>query len=368
MRKLLIVNIAKSPGLYQHILGFDEVLKYISEGSCGLFRDQMIRVNSMFDIFYHGRNRDSLFIFAPHYLTPFYAFFARIRGIQVFHWLHEPTPLQFLASNLDNHSKWSILKILFLSLIYNPLSILLATDVVVCSKYAVSSLQCSLLGFFVACLRRPVHLCSLPYPSSLAQYSSRINSKGIAVCGSLNSDKGIDLLFGISERLPSLPINILCTSSALKSNSFLKRLSDFPSVNLYCKDVVSDDDIYSHISENSHIFLGYKAITQSGLLPIALAVGTVPIVSRLPAFALEFWDKPNLVFILPEDACKVPDYLASLSRNPGYGDESISYFLDTQMNVVKFLALALDMTDSSAEMFAIAFRQKIAALFPNFLS
>lgn len=363
--QLLILNISNSPGQYQHFLGFDEALLYINEATGVAAHDGLIRISAPLDIFRSARTGDSLFIFAPHLLTPFYALLARLRGIHVFHWLHEPAPLQFLASNLANHSKWSRLKILFLSLFYNPLSALLASHVVICSRYAISSLQCSLLGLFLALTCKPVHLCPLPYPSKLSSYSRRVKRKGLAVCGSLNTDKGADLLLRIAEWDPSLPINILCTSAAFKSNISLRRLAGFPSIHVSCKEIVDDSDIYSHISENSHIFLGYKAITQSGLLPIALALGTVPVVTRLPAFTLEFWDNPSLICVLPDRIDRAAEYLDSLNCVHGYDDESIPYFLDGQMKVVEFLSFVLNFSPSAAETISLAFRDRISSLFAH---
>lgn len=363
MRRMLILNLAKSPGLKQHIQGLDEAITYIVQSTCCSANESLIKISDISNVLRLGRAGDSLLIFAPHFLSPLYALVARLRGIHVFHWLHEPAPLQFLASNLTNHSYVSRLKILFLACFYNPLSIAIATDVVLCSKYALSSLQCSLLGLFVAWARKPVHFCPLPYPTSLAFYSHPSKKKGIAVCGSLNTDKGADLLLHIVEKGFSLPINILCTSSAYRSNIFIRRLSEFPSVQLFCKETVDDHDIYSHISEASHVFLGYKAITQSGLLPIALAVGTEPVVTHLPSFACEFWNNPSLISVLPESIEKAAVWLGTISHNPAYGDSSIPYFLDGQVRVIEFLSNSLGFEVSVADRIALAYRNKLSSLY-----
>jgi hypothetical protein len=350
--RLLVLSLTSSPGLQQYIVGLRDCLEYINKANSTCCTAELFYVSDLRSLLSRGRKGDVLIIFAPHPLSPVFAGLARLCGMKVLHWLHEPNPIIFLSSNLQNHSLASAIKIFFLSYVYNPLSLALASSVVISSKYAISSLGGTLVGVYVAWSKKPLLFCPLPYPLSLSKHCHQSKFFSLAVCGSLNTDKGVDLLIELAKGGLGMPISILCTTAAYNSNPFISSLSLCESVQVTCLDRVNDFDIYRHVATATHVFIGYKAVTQSGILPIAHALGTIPVVTRLPSFAFEFWDNPSLISVLPDREDLRAAWMNNLTYDTERSKVSIQYFVEGQVKVLLFLCHVCGISSLLAESIA----------------
>jgi len=361
---IFLLSLSSSAAFPQHVAGIEEKLWFIRNCAKHYRQFHVHRVSSLFVLGTNSRKDDLLIVVSPSPLSILFCFVARIRGVKVYHWLHEPAPLQFLAKDGLFLKGRKLLKTIILAYLYNPSIVLVSNALILSSAYSRVALSSSLLGLLVNLFDVDLCFCPLPYPCEvLSQYCSVKKYPNVAICGSLNEDKGVDLLIKLLQRERSVPVSVLCTKAAYHSNPALNLLKEYPNVAIRALDSVSDSEIYEHISSASAVFLGYSAITQSGILPLALCFGTIPIVNCLPSFALEFWDYPDLVSVMPacpEDARGFLANSLSCAFNPV---RSKIYFISGQLRALEFLCHATMLDSAKSKGSLKAYSEFLSCIF-----
>lgn len=283
MKKLFLIwSPSSSPAFCQHKKGITNLLRpKVHKGLLEIFDPPSLSI--FFKFIVANRSKSiSILMLSPGLSNIVVSIACKLLGFRCFFYLHEPFPVSFRFHSPVPSIRRLLISI-FVSYFYNPICLLFSYGVVFPSLAADFISQSNGLVIIRFLFGVNSYCMPLVYPDALVLYANSEKLNQVAVVGSLNLDKGLDVLIRIALRNPSLNFSILSSLDSSGLAHYGHQLKAMANVELILHNSVSDDMIYKHIACSRYVFLGYKHITQSGILPIALGLSTVPILSDIPS-------------------------------------------------------------------------------------
>ncbi len=300
MSNFLVVNFSRSPAYVQHEAG---LFQYYALLSSDHKRTKGFRVRKIADFFplilnCHISN-SVVILLSPSWKNILALMICSLYSSRTFFWIHEPSPTAFFVTRSASPSLLYFLKVLVLSYLYNPICALLSYGIIYSSESAYYLIVNNFLGVISRLLKKTLLYIPLIYSIRLSKFIGMQKSDSIAICGTLNPDKGIMGFPSFFKANPTRFFSILVSSHTYSRNShILDSVKSMLNVNVVIKNDLSDDTIYEHISSHRYILLDYTSTTQSGILPLAEAFSTIPLISNIPSFKIELFYSSSAVLVL----------------------------------------------------------------------
>lgn len=280
---LLIWSPSKSPGHLQTVNAWIELVRDFQ-----LKNVQSKRILKFLDLFKYLKKKVKIIIYSPALINIPFAFFSRLLGYEVYKVMHEPYPISFLLKRKSKFGFLEFFKSFFISYFYNPVLVFLSNGIIFPSQTSSLILNSNFCGIILRFFKKKEYFINLFMPKYLNDYRNCLKEEKVCMAGSLNKDKGLSDVIQLSKLNPEVKFSILCTKKALYKHYDKAKLdkikSENPNIEFKTKERLSDSDIFAHISSSVYIILFYSHITQSGVLPIALCTGTIPIFTDLIYF------------------------------------------------------------------------------------
>ena len=295
----LIYSASVAPNHEQYISGIlDNCKKIIGNKSV-----EARRLRNPFSLFMSSKFETKVLIYSPSLLNILVLFLAKLKGVSSFYWMHEPYPLSFIISR-SNYSPKEFLKAFLLSYLYNPIMVILSSEIIFSSFTAKYSFESNFNGVIGNLLNIKYRFIPLPIKEEVFKFKCDKKENSIFVLNSNNTDKTIYSLLEIAESNPKLNFKILSRKDVYQNtikNHSLRKLLYLKNVFFDLKENLSDSDIYEAISKSRFILLSYKNISQSGFLPIAFATGTIPIITNILGLRDNCYEVKEFVVTLKKD-------------------------------------------------------------------
>lgn len=289
---LLFVSLSKSKAFAQHISAFVDMSNFCSIPfllSFSLRRSfSLIKSFPIADVFIVSPSFSNLLILA----------FCKVLSISTTYYLHEPSLVPYLLTNVG-HTFATRLKYILYSFIFVPLVVLLSEKVVFASTYALKYSIKNLTILKSSRFQSKYSVIPLPFPSPLLQ-SFTDNKYGhfVLLFGSFHSDYSFECALNVVKANPNVKFILLTTESKLTSVKQLSILSSFHNVNLHKYTCISDELVYQYISNSTFTLLPYSFSFQSGILPLCMALGSLPLLNDIDCYKEDQYLPPDYPYIL----------------------------------------------------------------------